>query len=98
VREESSADTVRLQQDSAPVSVLFSVPKKAYKKAWKRNLIKRRMKESYRCRKHALVAAVEGAGRHIDIALICMPSAEIPDFATIDNAIAKILDKILARS
>ena len=81
----------------AAVSVLFSVPKKAFKRAWKRNLIKRRMRESYRKRKHALADAVRASGRHIDIALICMPSEEIPDYATIDNAIAKILDKIPAR-
>jgi RNase P protein component len=59
----------------APVSVLFSVPKKSFKKAWKRNLIKRRMRESYRTRKHALTAAAAAAGQHIDIALICSPTA-----------------------
>jgi hypothetical protein len=60
---------------SAPVSVLFSVPKKACKKAWKRNLIKRRMRESYRTRKHTLSTAAVTAGRHIDIALVCYPPA-----------------------
>jgi hypothetical protein len=98
------------------VSVLFSVPKKFYKRAWKRNLIKRRMRESYRARKHALLAAATAAGKQLDIALICTPPLprkgevvaskwkkaptpppEIPDFKTIDNAIAQILDKILAR-
>ena len=91
--EEAEAIT----SGEAAVSVLFSVPKKAFKRAWKRNLIKRRMRESYRKRKHALADAVRASGRHIDIALICMPSEEIPDYATIDNAIAKILDKIPAR-
>ena len=91
------------------VSVLFSVPKKIFKRAWKRNLIKRRMRESYRVRKHDLVAAALAAGQHIDIALICSPHAakgatttkgapaEIPDFKTVDNAIEKILTKILER-
>ncbi len=82
----------------AAVSVLFSVPKKTFKRAWKRNLIKRRMRESYRRRKHELAAAAKAAGRRIDIAFICLPSAEPPDFVTIDNAISKILDKILARN
>ncbi|MDR2912800.1 MAG: ribonuclease P protein component [Alistipes sp.] len=119
------------------VSVLFSVPKKVFKRAWKRNLIKRRMRDSYRCRKHELAALAAASGRHIDIAFICSPVAEarsknagggaaakkdnavaakktetvrkkggnakkpvpeIPDFKTIDNAIGKILDQILARS
>ena len=100
----------------APVSVLFSVPKKVFNKAWKRNLIKRRMRESYRRRKHELCDAARAAGRHIDIALICIPESakatkgakkaavkaaatnEIPDFVTIDNAIAKILEQITARN
>lgn len=89
----------------AGVSVLFSVPKKAFKRAWRRNLIRRRMKESYRVRKHSLVAAAHDAGVRIDIALICFPpgakatkrrspTIETPDFKTIDNAIANILEKI----
>ncbi len=86
------------------VSVLFSVPKKIYKRAWKRNLIKRRMRESYRTRKHDLVAAALAAGQHLDIALLCSPTTEkglpatIPDFKTLDHAIGKILTKILRRS
>ncbi|MDR2893863.1 MAG: ribonuclease P protein component [Alistipes sp.] len=77
----------------AAVSVLFSVPKKVFKRAWKRNLIKRRMKESYRHHKHDLVAAAEASGRHIDIALICLPdraktagSGTKPAGQTIPNA------------
>ncbi len=92
------------QNDLQPgVSVLFSVPKKVFKRAWKRNLIKRRMRESYRVRKHGLAAAALAAGQHIDIALICSPpgvkgaAAVIPDFKTVDNAIEKILAKILER-
>jgi ribonuclease P protein component len=64
---------VSTPEEGAAVSVLFSVPKKSFKRAWKRNLIKRRMRESFRTRKHALVAAATAAGRHIDIALICSP-------------------------
>jgi hypothetical protein len=67
------------------------------------------MRESYRQRKHALVAKSHEAGLHIDIALICSPPAgakevrkrgvpqTVPDFKTIDNAIATILEKIMER-
>ena len=112
--EEAKAEAAK--EAETPVSVLFSVPKKVFNKAWKRNLIKRRMRESYRRRKHELCDAVRAAGQHIDIALICMPESakatkgakkaavkaaatnEIPDFVTIDNAIAKILEQITARN
>ncbi len=83
--------------DEATVSVMFSVPKKAFKRAWKRNLIKRRIKESYRRRKEALVEKTAAHGRRIDIAFICSAD-EIPDFKTIDHAVERILEQILARS
>ncbi len=84
-------------------SVLFSTPKKTFKHAHDRNLLKRRMRESYRTRKHVL------DGLRVDIAFICSPrmpetapkqprpKPEIPDFKTIDNAIEKILEQIVAR-
>ncbi len=37
-----------------PVRVLFSVPKRRFKRANKRNLLRRRMKEAYRLNKHLL--------------------------------------------
>lgn len=37
-----------------PIRVLFSVPKRRFKKANKRNLLKRRMKEAYRLNKQLL--------------------------------------------
>ncbi len=102
----SGAGSVAGNLSEGGVSVLFSVPKKVFKRAWKRNLVKRRMRESYRQRKHELLAAAQAAGRQIDIALICSPAAAkgnaastpIPDFKTIDNAVGTILAKILERS
>jgi hypothetical protein len=96
----------------AAVSVLFSGPKKVFKRAWSRKVRRRRMRESYGWRNHHITAAALAAGMHIDIALICSPpfakdakanrkaaaTIDIPDFKTIDNAIATILEKILARS
>lgn len=89
------------------VSILFSVPKKIFKRAWKRNLMKRRMRESYRRRKSALVERATDKGLILDIALICVGlekggptkgvTPEIPDFKTIDNAIERILEKIMER-
>lgn len=79
------------------VSVMFSVPKKQFKRAWKRNLIKRRMKESYRQAKQPLAGKLAAEGKRAEIAFICGAS-EIPDYKTIDNAVRKILAKIMAGS
>lgn len=101
---KNSNSPMSKENRESPVSILVSVPKKAFKRAWKRNLIKRRIRESYRRRKGALAEKAAAAGVHIDIAFICVPqtgkgaAAEIPDFKTIDNAVAKILEQILARS
>lgn len=78
-------------------AVMFSVPKKRFKRAWKRNLIKRRMKESYRQSKQPLLEKLTAKGHHADIAFICAAD-EIPDYKTIDNAVRKILAKIMAGS
>lgn len=78
------------------VAVMFSVPKKLFKRAWKRNLIKRRMKESYRQAKQPLMEKLAANGRRADIAFICA-ATEIPDYKIIDNAIRKILAKIMER-
>lgn len=84
------------EEGESPVGVMFSVSKKSFKRAWKRNLIKRRMKESYRQRKHVLAEKAAGSSRRVDIAFICTAD-RIPDFKTIDDAIAQILARVMAR-
>jgi ribonuclease P protein component len=87
-----------VQPGETTVSVLFSVPKREFKRAWKRNLIKRRMKESYRQAKGPLVEKLVSKGRRADIALVCVaPKDNIPDYKTIDDAVRKILAKIIER-
>ncbi|MDR0907686.1 MAG: ribonuclease P protein component [Rikenellaceae bacterium] len=86
-------------EGEAAASVMFSVPKKLFKRAWKRNLIRRRMKESYRQAKTPLVEKLASEGRHADIALICAAEKNnIPDYKTIDDAVRKIVSKIVERS
>ena len=57
------------EADTEPsVEVLFSVPKKYHKRANKRNLLRRRTKESYRLQKELLTLRV--GERNLDLALV----------------------------
>ena len=76
------------------VKVLFSVPKKNFKRAVKRNLLRRRMREAYRLNKGALCESA--AGRSVELALI-YSSKEVLDFKTIENGIARILGQVRER-
>ena len=68
-----------------PGRILISVPKRYFKRAVKRNLLKRRIREAYRVRK------VYG----VDI-LFQYNSPELADFAAISADVAAILERIEA--
>lgn len=46
-------------ENQADVSILISVPKKRFKHAVKRNLVKRQIREAYRLNKHILTDAIK---------------------------------------
>ena len=80
------------EQSTKPsVEVLFSVPKRNHKRANKRNLLRRRMKEAYRLNKSLLAA--EDRGVVIELALI-YSSKELLPYKSINNAISRILREI----
>lgn len=68
--------------------ILVSVPKKLFKRAVKRNLLKRRLRESWRKQKHALS---EGIGCDI---LFTYSSKEILSYGEIYEAIGQVIEKI----
>ena len=67
--------------------LMVSVPKKFFKRAVKRNLLKRRMREAYRLQKELLPAP------GIDL-LLAYSHPEIADFATLYAEVADILGRI----
>ena len=68
--------------------ILVSVPKRLFKRAVKRNLLKRRIRESYRMQKHML-----GAEHGTDIMFIYNTKAILP-FREIYETVGRILEKI----
>lgn len=64
-----------------PVQILVSVPKRCFKRAVKRNRVKRQVREAYRHQKSLLTEAMEGrSGKKMVIAFIwmdaCLHSSE----------------------
>ena len=74
------------RDDDAPPRMMVSVPKRLFKRAVKRNLVKRRLRESYRLQKELLPAG-------IDLMLI-YTSPEILPFADLFDATGHILRQI----
>ena len=70
--------------------IMVSVPKKMFKRAVKRNLLKRRIRESWRRQKHALSQA---GGTDI---LFIYPSKEILSYEEIYSSVGNIIEKINA--
>ncbi|MDY6417958.1 MAG: ribonuclease P protein component [Bacteroidales bacterium] len=70
--------------------IMVSVPKKFFKRAVKRNLLKRRMREAYRLQKELLPAP------GIDL-LLAYSHAEVADFATLYAEVTDILNRIQAK-
>ena len=68
--------------------LLISVPKKIFKRAVKRNLYKRRIRESWRRQKHLL-----NVGNGIDI-LVMYSSKELLTYEEIYTAIGQIIEKV----
>jgi ribonuclease P protein component len=85
------------KKDTEFVSAMVSVPKKRFKRAVKRNLLKRRMREAYRLNKTELMVKMEEKQLQLHIAFNYV-SNDLLEFDKIEKkmkiAIQKILEKV----
>ncbi|MDO9152425.1 MAG: ribonuclease P protein component [Paludibacter sp.] len=80
-------------KDLIPVKILVNVPKKRFKRAVKRNRIKRLMREAYRLNKPALIDFIKQRNLNLQIAFNYVSDEEF-DFNTIEKQLVKALKKI----
>jgi len=76
-----------------PAQVAFSVPKRGFKLAVTRNLIKRRMREAYRKNKKTLYEQL--APENIQIVfVVILRGNTVPDYLTIEKSIKEVMAKL----
>ena len=73
--------------------IVVAVPKRLFKRAVKRNLLKRRIREAYRLQKELLGATPGAAATGFDI-LLQYNSPEVADFSAIRDDVAVVLRRI----
>jgi ribonuclease P protein component len=76
-----------------PAQAAFSVSKKTFRKATERNLVRRRMRESYRRNKKALYDHLVSLNIRISFIIIFREN-KIPDFRTIEKAMAEMIGRL----
>ena len=88
-----------VEEVDAPVSILVSVSKRRFKRAVKRNRIKRQIREAYRLNKQILLNPLGESCLHLAIAFIYL-SDELTDSTLVEEkmktALARIAEKALA--
>lgn len=76
------------------LQLLIQVPKRNFKRANKRNHIKRLVKECYRTNKHALIEHLIGNNKSIVLAIIFVDK-EIPKFNLVKYKINLVLQRLI---
>ena len=74
--------------------ILVSVPKRQFKRAVKRNRVKRQVREAYRKHKHGLIEAVSRIGeQHLSLAFVWLDS-RLYDTSVVEKKVEKLLLRI----
>lgn len=81
------------ESDLPTASILISVSKKRFKRAVKRNRVKRLIREAYRLNKKGMTDFVSQTGKSYDIAFLYL-KGELPTYAEIEKAILKTINTL----
>lgn len=79
-----------------PAQVAFTVSKRNFKRAVKRNLLKRRMREAYRLNKPAFFDEITAKNAQIAMMFVFV-GKHVIEYATIEKAMISALKKVVAK-
>jgi ribonuclease P protein component len=79
---------------SFPAQVAFSVPKRIFRHAVTRNLLKRRMREAYRKNKYILYDFLGTENVRI-VFLLIFRDVKVPDYLTIEKSMRELIGKLI---
>lgn len=85
-----------VQEKDVPASILISVPKKRFKRAVKRNRVKRQIRESYRKNKHELIRILTERQTGLYMAFIYLDN-ELRSSGEIESKLVELLSRIEGR-
>jgi ribonuclease P protein component len=83
---------VELLETPHPAQVVFSVPKRLFKRAHDRNLLKRLMREAYRLRKHELYELLDSKGKKTVFMLVYIAKEKV-EYQQLESAMNKVIGK-----
>ena len=90
------AETAPCPTAAFPAKIAFSVSKKTFKQAVKRNRYKRLMREVYRLHKHKIYQQLRAETKSLDLMLIYVGKEQC-DFATLEKKYLRLMDKLMAQ-
>jgi ribonuclease P protein component len=80
----------------APAQVMFSVPKRGFRHAVTRNLIKRRLRESYRRNKQFLYEYLSSENIQL-VLVIIIKGNTVPDYKSVEKSVSEFINKLIVQ-